>query len=79
MPSEARDDEREEADVDIMSLRESYERKEIAEICWVDGRDNPADAFTKKTPNKALEQLISTNRLKVRVEAYVERPDRRNE
>ena len=60
--------------IDIMSLRESYERREIAEICWVDGRDNPADAFTKKTPNKALEQLVSTNTLTVRVEAYVERP-----
>lgn len=60
--------------IDIMSLRESYEKREISEICWIDGRDNPADAFTKKTPNNALEQLISTNQLTVRIEAYVERP-----
>lgn len=47
--------------INIMSLRESYKRKEISEILWVDGKDNPADACTKKNPNSALEKLISTN------------------
>ena len=61
--------------IDIMSLREAYERKEISEVRWIEGRDNPADACTKKTPNGALERLISTNTLKIRVEAYVERLD----
>jgi hypothetical protein len=57
--------------IDIMSLRESYKRKEISEVRWIDGRDNPADACTKRTPNTALGQLISTNKLKIRIEAYV--------
>jgi hypothetical protein len=65
--------------IDIMSLRESYERKEISEVRWIDGRDNPADACTKKTPNTALGQLISTNRLKIRIEAYVDRLDKKEE
>lgn len=59
--------------IDIMSLREAYERKDISEVRWIDGKDNPADACTKKTPNGALEKLISTNTLRIRVEAYVER------
>jgi hypothetical protein len=62
--------------IDIMSLRESYERREIAEIRWIIGKDNPADACTKKSPNAALEKLVSTNRLVVRVEAFVQRPDK---
>ncbi|KAI0398644.1 hypothetical protein F4802DRAFT_611456 [Xylaria palmicola] len=59
--------------IDIMSLRESYEKKEISEVRWINGKDNPADAFTKRAPNQALETLVSTNKLLVRVEALVER------
>lgn len=60
--------------IDVMALRESYERREISEIRWVNGKDNPADAMTKATPNGALETLITTNELMVRVEGYVQRP-----
>ncbi len=59
--------------IDIMSLRESYERREIFEVRWINGKDNPADAFTKRTLNQALETLVLTNKLTVRVEAFVER------
>src|SRR5204863_5653797 len=33
--------------VDLMCLRQSYERREITEIKWIDGNTNPADAMTK--------------------------------
>ena len=33
--------------IDIISLRQSYERREIAEIKWIEGNTNPADAMTK--------------------------------
>lgn len=59
--------------VDIMSLRQSYEKREIHEIRWINGNDNPADAMTKASPNKALEKLIDSNELTIRVEGYVER------
>jgi hypothetical protein len=59
--------------IDIMSLRESYEHREISEIRWINGKDNPADAFTKKAPNKALESLVSTNKLTITIEALVDR------
>ncbi|KAI1000668.1 hypothetical protein K3495_g7530 [Podosphaera aphanis] len=60
--------------IDIMALRQSYERREITEIRWIHGDDNPADAMTKASPNKALERFIDSNKLTLRVEGFVERP-----
>jgi hypothetical protein len=65
--------------IDIMALRQSYERRELAEIRWIKGESNPADAMTKSVPNKALAQIISTNRLEVRVQGYVHRPEEYND
>jgi hypothetical protein len=59
--------------IDIMALRQSYERRELMEIRWINGQDNPADAMTKSNPNRALEKFITTNRLQVRVEGWVKR------
>jgi len=59
--------------IDIMSLRQSYEKREIAEVRWIDGRGNPADAMTKGAPCGALKRLIDTNRLQVRVDGWVKR------
>ena len=59
--------------VDIMAIWESYKRKEVTEIRWIKGTDNPADAMTKKGSNKALETLLDTNRLHIRMEGWVER------
>ena len=59
--------------IDLMALRQSYERREISEVRWIRGEDNPADAMTKATANAALERLVTTNRLEVRLEAWVER------
>jgi hypothetical protein len=61
--------------IDIMVLRQLYERREITEIRWIDGKDNPADTMTKSTSNKALEKLIDTNQLGVRVEGWVQRKE----
>ncbi|EDU48203.1 predicted protein [Pyrenophora tritici-repentis Pt-1C-BFP] len=44
------------------------------EIRWINGEDNPADAFTKASPNRALERFIDGNKLTVRVEGWVQRP-----
>ncbi len=62
--------------IDIMSFQESYERQEISEFRWIDGRNNPIDTFTKKEPNSALTILVSTNRINVQVQAFVERLDK---
>jgi hypothetical protein len=60
--------------VDVLALRQSYERREIAEIRWISGGDNPADAFTKTSPNRALERFIDSNELSIHVEGSVQRP-----
>ncbi|KAK1919376.1 hypothetical protein P3342_009100 [Pyrenophora teres f. teres] len=60
--------------IDIMALRQSYERREITEIRWINGDDNPADAFTKASPNRALERFIDSNKLTIRVDGWVQRP-----
>ncbi|KAI1002731.1 hypothetical protein K3495_g5473 [Podosphaera aphanis] len=59
--------------IDIMALRESYERREITEVRWVHGDDNPADAMTKSSPNSALKRFIHGNKLSIRVKGQVDR------
>ena len=59
--------------IDIMALRQMYERRELFEIRWINGHDNPADSMTKSKPNTALETFINTNRLRIRVEGWVKR------
>ncbi|KAI0991219.1 hypothetical protein K3495_g16968 [Podosphaera aphanis] len=60
--------------IDIMALRQSYERREITDVRWIHGNDNPADAMTKASPNKALERLIDVNEVVVKIEGSVDRP-----
>jgi hypothetical protein len=59
--------------IDLMCLRQSYERQEISEVRWIDGNSNPADAMTKSKPCRALQDLIDTNKLRVNVDGWVER------
>ena len=61
--------------IDIMALRQMYKRRELFEIRWINGQDNPADAMTKSNSNSALEIFINTNRLRIRVEGWVKRAD----
>ena len=59
--------------IDIMSLRQSYERREIAEVKWIDGNTNPADAMTKSRPCQALKNLIETNKIELKASEWVDR------
>ena len=56
-----------------MCLRKSYKQREIAEIKWIDGNTNPADAMTKTKPCQALKDLINTNMVNLQVTEWVER------
>jgi hypothetical protein len=49
--------------IDIMCLRQAYERREIAEVKWIKGESNPVDAMTKSKSSNALKRLIDTNTL----------------
>jgi hypothetical protein len=50
-----------------MCLRQAYKRREIIEVKWISGRDNPVDAITKAKPCQALKVLINTNKLNLKV------------
>jgi hypothetical protein len=55
--------------IDIICLRQAYERKEIAEVKWIKGDLNPANAMTKSNTksSNALKRLIDTNTLQLEV------------
>ena len=59
--------------MDIMSLRQSYERREVFEIRWIHGQDNPADAMTKDKAHCSLQTFIDGNCITLRVQGWVER------
>jgi hypothetical protein len=59
--------------INILALRQLYERRKIAEIRWIYNRDNFANVFTKAIANSSLKQLVSTNKLVVRMKEYIER------
>jgi hypothetical protein len=59
--------------IDVMCLRQAYERREIAEVKWVEGTSNPADSMTKSKPSNALKLLLDTNKVQMNVQEWVER------
>ena len=59
--------------IDLLCLRQSYERREIAEVKWIDGNTNPADAMTKGKPCSALKALLDMNKIDLKVTEWVER------
>ena len=66
--------------IDILCLRQSYERREITEILWIKGEKNPADAMTKETPCDALKRLINTNKIDLdQPNGWVEREEEQKE
>jgi hypothetical protein len=55
--------------IDIICLRQAYERKEIAKVKWIKGDSNLANAMTKSNTksSNALKRLIDTNTLQLEV------------
>lgn len=59
--------------IDIMGLRQSYERRKMNDIRWIDGACNPADAMTKGNPCSAMKDLITTNQVIMTTKGWVDR------
>ena len=61
--------------IDVIGLRQAYERKQISEVKWIAGGSNPADAMTKASSKAcdALKKLISTNSIDLQAIGQVER------
>jgi hypothetical protein len=51
--------------IDVISMREAYKRREIAQVKWIAGKSNPADSITKTKPTNALKTLIDTNKIEL--------------
>ena len=49
--------------IDVMNFRQSYERREITEIWWIDENNNSADFMTKIKTSSILKILINNNRI----------------
>lgn len=62
--------------IDVLCLRQSYERREITEVKWIQGKTNPADALTKgKGASTALQQIVDTNSVDLQAVEWVERTE----
>ncbi len=59
--------------IDLMCLRQSYERREITEIRWIDENINFADAMTKSKFCNVLINLIDINTIELKITEWVER------
>ncbi len=59
--------------IDVMSLRQLYEQREITEVKWIYGHHNPADSMTKAKAPSALKNLIEINRININTTEWVER------
>lgn len=58
--------------IDVMSLRQSYKRREVTEVKWIHGHNNPADSMTKSKASAALKTVIDTNRINLDTIEWVE-------
>ncbi len=65
--------------IDLMCLRQSYERRKIAEIRWIDDNINSADAMTKLKSCLALIKLIDTNIIDVKTIEWIDRTMKRSD
>jgi hypothetical protein len=54
--------------IDIMILRQTYERQKVFDIRWIDDNNNPANAIIKADPNRALEQLVTINKFILKIQ-----------
>ena len=59
--------------IDVMNLRQSYKRREITEIKWIDENNNSADVMIKKKIISALKILIDTNKIYLTATEWIER------
>jgi hypothetical protein len=59
--------------IDLMCLRQSYERREIAEIRWIDEDSNSANAMTKSKFCNVSIKFIDSNIIELKITEWVER------
>ncbi len=64
--------------VDLQMVRESYAKREVANIALIPSSDNPADPLTKIKGNEALIKLMRSGRIDHPISQYVVEPSTRH-
>jgi hypothetical protein len=64
--------------IDVMILRQFYERREITEMKWVHEANNSVDFMTKSKSSSALRTMIDINQINLNIIEWVERLTTRN-
>ncbi len=59
--------------IDVMSLRQSYERREIIEMKWIHEINNSTDFMIKSKTSTTLKTLIDINTINMNIIEWVER------
>jgi wyosine [tRNA(Phe)-imidazoG37] synthetase (radical SAM superfamily) len=59
--------------IDVMTLRQFYERREITEMIWIHGINNSANSMTKTKPSTALKTMIDINQINLNTTEWVKR------
>ena len=62
--------------IDVINLRQSYERREITEIKWIDENNNSIDVMIKNKIIFVLKILIDTNRINLTAIEWIERSEK---
>jgi len=64
--------------IDLALIREAYERREITNIIWIEGKQNPADDLTKPDKQSGiLHKVIAHNHFKPSQKSWVKRDELR--
>jgi hypothetical protein len=65
--------------MNIMTLRQSYERREITEVRWISDDDNSADFMIKIKSFTTLKIVVDTNQIRLNSVEWVERTNQSND
>ncbi len=59
--------------IDVMTLRQFYERREITEMIWIHGINNSANSMIKTKSSTALKTMIDINQINLNITEWVKR------
>jgi hypothetical protein len=59
--------------IDVMILRQFYERREITEMIWIQNINNSANSMIKTKSSSALKTIIDINKINLNTTEWVER------
>jgi 23S rRNA maturation mini-RNase III len=59
--------------IDVMALRQFYERREITEMIWIHDINNPANSMIKAKSSTVLKTMIDINQINLNTTEWVKR------